>query len=252
MTLLKILIFLAFLSPGLASAEGKISDFIRIKSEIMGYDIQYQVYTPENYSEDEIYPSIYVADGPGYIKQGRMVRVLDRLIAEGKMKPVVAVFVDQRNPDDLSINRRNHELLCNVDYANFYIVELIKTIEANYSVSSSREDRVMQGVSFGGFYAACLGLMAPNHFAGISMHSPANTRFMRAIRDEYENIDVQPIKIFMSVGNESDNRSAVRSFKSLLEDKGYDLTFIQNDKGHEWSNWRPLMDDALLTFFSVN
>lgn len=233
-------------------AAGTLSDFIRIKSEIMGYEIQYQVYTPENYSGDATYPTIYVADGPGYIEQGRMIRVMDRLIADGRMKPVIAVFVDQRDPDNLSVNRRNQELLCNADYASFYTDELIKAIEADYAVSESGNDRVMQGVSFGGFHAACMGLAAPREFGGLSMHSPANTRFMGIMRDEYAKVVKQPFKIFMSVGNESDNRRAVRNFKNLLEEKGYDVTFIQNDQGHTWSNWRPIVDDALLTFFATN
>ncbi len=251
MTLFFRILAFILICPSLAFAEGTLTDFIRIKSEIMDYEIQYQVYTPENYSETEIYPTIYVADGPAYVKQGRMVRVLDQLIAEGKMKPIVAVFVDQRDPDNLRYDRRNEELICNERYIAFIVSELVKTIEANYSVSKKREDRVVQGVSFGGFYAACVGLMASNHFYGLSMHSPANSRFMGIIREEYARYEAFPVKIFMSVGNDNDNRRAVRRFKKLLEDKNYDLTFIQNNKDHEWTNWRPLMDDALLTFFAV-
>ncbi len=251
MAKLAIIIFMlwgGFLSS--AIAEGQLSEYIRIKSDLMGYEIQYQVYTPENYSEDIIYPTIYITDGPLYIRDGPIIRVIDRLIAEGKMKPIIAVFIDQRDPDNPRNNRRNDELLCNADYVAFLSTELVQKIETNYSVSKGREDRVIQRVSFGGFNAACVGLIANRHFYGISMHSPANTRYMRIMRDEYAKYDVQPVKMFLSVGNNNDNRQAVRSFKGVLEDKGYDLKYMQNDKDHEWANWRPLLDDALLTFFA--
>lgn len=231
-------------------AEGRLSDNIRIKSKILGYELQYRVYTPNNIDALENLPSIYVTDGHDYIKHGLMVDVMDRLIAAGKMKPVIAVFVDPRDPDDLNINRRKDELWCNENYSRFYVSELIKEIEQNYPVSREREDRVIQGVSFGGFNAACFGLMAHDSFYGISMHSPANSYFLRLVTEEYRNVDTLPLKMFMSVGDDSDNRQAVLRFKRLLDEKGYDLNFVQVNIGHVWDNWRPLMDDALLTFFS--
>ncbi|MCC3859956.1 alpha/beta hydrolase [Pseudemcibacter aquimaris] len=240
-----------FLFQTYAFAAGHLSDNFRISSDVLGYDIQYRVYTPENIENLNDIPSIYVTDGHDYIKHGRMVKVLDRLIAAGKMKPVVAVFVDARDPDNLKINRRKDELWCNENYARFYVTELVKQIEQNYPVSQSRDDRVIQGVSFGGFNAACFGLMAYGTFSGISMHSPANSYFLKLLTEEYKKADHLPLKMFMSVGNENDNRRAVRRFKRQLDEKGYDLNYIQVNKDHVWENWRPLMDDALLTFFAT-
>jgi len=234
-----------------AFAEGNLSDNIRIESNVLGYALQYRVYIPQGVDETQNLPTIYVTDGHGYIKEGRMAEVMDRLIAEGEMKPVIAIFVDSRNPDNLSENRRNYQLLCNEDYAKFFISELVTTIEAAYPVSRNRNDRVIQGVSFGGFNAACFGLMAYNYFGGISMHSPANSKFLRLLRDEYKNIDRLPLKIFLSFGNDQDNRQAGRQFKNVLVDKQYDLNYIEVREGHNWKNWRPLMDDALLTFFAT-
>jgi enterochelin esterase-like enzyme len=30
---------------------------------------------------------------------------------------------------------------------------------------------------------------------------------------------------------------------------GYDMKFIQKNAGHNWDNWRPLIDDVLLFFY---
>ena len=235
-----------------AYAAGDLSKNIRIESEVLGYSLQYRVYTPDGMAADGYYPTIYVADGPEYIKYGGMVSIMDSLIAEGLMKPVIAVFVDARDPDDLRKNRRNKQYCCNEDFAKFFISEMIATIENNYPVSRNNQDRVIQGASAGGVNAACFGIMATDEFGGLSVHSPGNQRFLRKMGKEYAKNNAFPIKIFMSVGNNYDNRKIVRRFKSILDKKGYDMNFIQNSKDHGWSNWGPLIDDALLTFFATD
>lgn len=240
------------LSINQAYAEGTLSKNIRIESDMLDYALQYRVYTPDGMTSDGGYPTIYVADGPEYIYYGEMVSIMDRLIADGKMKPVIAVFVDARNPDELRQNRRRKQYRCNEDFANFFVSELIATIENNYPVSRNKKDRVIQGASAGGLNAACFGIMATDEFGGLSMHSPGSQRFLRRLRKEYAKYDAFPIKIFMSVGNDYDNRKVVRQFKSIFDKKGYDMNFIQNSKDHGWKNWRPLIDDALLTFFATD
>ena len=84
------------------------------------------------------------------------------------------------------------------------------------------------------------------------MNSPANSTFVKFLKDRYESADKKDLKIFMSVGSDADNRRPVRAFKRVLEAKGYDLTYEQNDKGHTWGNWKPLLPDVLETFFAVD
>jgi enterochelin esterase-like enzyme len=114
---------------------------------------------------DGDYPTIYVTDGPEYIQQGKMVSIMDRLITKGKMKPVIAVFVDARNPDDLRITRRNKQYSCKEGFAKFFVSEMIATIENKYPVRLNKQDRVIQGASMGGLNAACFGIMVTNEFA---------------------------------------------------------------------------------------
>lgn len=244
--------FLYLFSLEHSLAAGVLSDNIRIDSRVLGYTLQYRVYTPEGVSPNDKLPTIYVADGQGYIRQGKMNVLMDQLIAEGKMKPVIAVFVDSRNPDNLRENRRERQFFCNQRYVNFYLEELISEIEANYPVSSDRNDRVIQGVSFGGYNAACFGLMAHEQFAGISMHSPANSRFLRQLQMSYRASEKLPLKMFLSFGNTQDNLAEGRRFYAALSALNYDVNYHEVNFGHNWRNWRPLLDDALLTFFATD
>ncbi len=235
----------------IASAKGVLSKNWRIESKSLGYALQYRVYLPEGIANTDLLPTIYITDGQSYISQdeGRMIEVLDREIEAGNIKPVVAVFIDSRNPDDLTENRRNEQFICNQDYAAFFITELVPTIDYNFPVSSNRNDRVIAGVSFGGLNAACFGLLASKTFSGIGMHSPANDKHLKIISKLYKSVEAKPLKIFMSVGTKRDNTRAGRRFYRTLKEKNYDINYIEVPFGHVWENWRPLMDDLLYTFF---
>lgn len=236
---------------GSAYAGGSLSPDIRISSVAMGYDIQYRVYLPEVIESDERLPVIFITDGPVYIRQGRVPAVLDRLIASKRIRPVIAVFVDSRNPDKLSENRRNDEFFCNRYYLAFYIYDLIPAIEKAYPVQRNREGRTILGVSFGGLNAACFGLLGFDTFSGIAMQSPANHPVDNLL-PAYENEPRRPLKIFLSTGSSRDNTAANRKFRRILQEKGYEMKFIQTSKGHSWENWRPLIDDVLLYFFGTD
>ena len=245
-------ILMSFYGVCTGSAAGKLSENIRIDSDALGYGLQYRVYTPEGMTSADELPTIYVTDGQWYISQGEMTTLMDRLIAEGTMSPVIAIFVDNRNPDNLKENRRNQQFFCNPKYVNFYTNELIGAIENDYPVSKNRKDRVIQGVSFGGYNAACFGLMAHDKFAGISMHSPANSQFLKQLQDQYRGIDKLDLKMFLSFGNETDNLREGRRFKETLSQLNYDVNYREVRFGHNWKNWKPLLDDALLTFFAID
>ena len=249
-SLCSVILTFAYMVSPFAYAKGALSENIRITSDVLGYDLQYRVYLPEHISSDDKLPTIYITDGASYAKKG-MIEALDAGISEGKIKPVIAIFVDARDPDDLKINRRNEQFFCKKDYVDFFTTELVPFIDQTYATSQQREDRVILGVFFGGFNSGCFGLMETPYFSGIAMNSPAHSQFVRYLKKQYKTFDRKNLKIYMSVGNHVDNRHAVRSFKTALKEKGYDLTYEQNNHGHNWENWTPLLPDVLETFFAV-
>lgn len=247
---MKKILQLLLLLPVAAFADSTLTDNIRISSDPLGYDLQYRVYLPEGYESLENLPVLYVTDGQGYIKRGRMPVVLDRLIRAERIEPVIAVFVDPRDPDDSDINRRNRQFLCNPDYFRFFTDELIPRIERTFPAASEREKRTILGLSFGGLNSACFGLMGYKIFSGIGMHSPAN-HAVPGLLPGYEKAPTLPLKIFLSTGEPDDNTTSNRRFRTLLKDKGYELKYIEVPEGHNWDNWKPLIDDVLLYFYKA-
>ena len=230
----------------------RLSDNIIIKSENLGYNLQYRVYMPEGINRSMFLPTIYITDGESYIKYGKLPELLDKEIKANRIEPVIAVFVDARNPDKISENRRDSQFICNENYAKFYAYELLPAIEASYPASPNRGARVIMGLSYGAYNAACFGLFLPDYFAGLAMQSPSKSYLVRRLTDIYKKGPKLPLKIFLSHGLKNDSAPDNRAFKNTLTEKGYDLTYKQSHQGHNWSNWRPLLDDVLLTFFEAN
>jgi len=245
LTLSSLLIYL--LSMSLSHAA--VSDNIRIHSEVLAYDLHYRIYRPDNISPQSQLPTTYVTDGEWYLSELNMPQVLDKLIKQGQIKPLQVVFIDSRNPDDLTHNRRDAQFMCNKDYALFFVTELIPKIETSVSNQDANQ-RLLLGLSFGAINAACFGLMLPEVFPNIAMLSPFGNEKVAVISDLYAKQEPLPLKMFLSVGSINDSASSVRKFRKVLRKKGYELTYQEVNFGHEWDNWRPLLDDVLLTFFA--
>ncbi|MEO1654714.1 MAG: alpha/beta hydrolase-fold protein [Bacteroidota bacterium] len=220
-----------------------------ITSQSLGYEVRFEVYLPPKYEEMGDLPCLYVVDGPSYIKDGGMKALLDRLIQSKKIKPIMAVFIDSRDPRYPEKNRRNKEFLGNPAYLTFITDELITRIEDDYPSSPHQQDRAFLGLSFGGLMAAYVGVQASDLFYNIGIQSPSTHPFPE-IYEMYEKSERLPIRIFLSTGTKNDTQSDALKFKQILEEKNYPFEYKEVAAGHNWDNWKPLLDDILLFFYA--
>jgi len=227
-----------------------LSQPLRIHSPELGYDLQYRVYQPTGFQSG--LPTLFVTDGEAYLQYGQLAQLLDTEIASGRITPLLVVFVDSRDPDDLSKNRRHSQFMCNQKYAAFYRQQLIPAINIQYQVSTQRQDRVILGLSFGAVNAACFGLLLPDVFAGIAMQSPGNSQHIGLLRKMYQQSQHIDLNMFLSIGSKKDNTAAGRKFHQTLLDKGYRVAYHEVPFGHDWQNWQPLLDDILQHYFPAH
>lgn len=83
------------------------------------------MYTPEGYDDTERkYPVIYLFDSFIYLNRVEVPNVLDNLIREKRLEPMVAVFID--NPTGTS---RQTELPMNPLFRDFMLTELIPEVK---------------------------------------------------------------------------------------------------------------------------
>jgi enterochelin esterase-like enzyme len=236
-----------------ANAIGNTTDDILFYSNALGYQIMYKIYTPAGYANLEKLPIIYVTDGYEYLhpKMGNMSTILDNLIVEKKIKPIVAVFVDHREPVNRSNNRRMKEMSLNADYLKFFTDELVPHVEQSLKVSSIPSERGIMGTSLGGLNAAYFAFSRPDVFGLSGIQSPSfyTQPQIYKICDSPES---PRIKVSMTSGVINDASSGTRKMKTILENNACVYYYKEVNEGHSWGNFRNLIDDILIDFFAIN
>lgn len=234
---------------------GRVLNDILIKSEQLGYQVMYSVYLPASFkpASGEVYPILYVTDGYEYMheKMGNMVTILDNLIYLKKIKPLVVVFIDHREPINRSNNRRMQELAMNEHYLNFVTEELIPKVEKSYPVSTRPEDRGILGASFGGLTAAYFSFSKPQVFGLAGIQSPSFW-FRPEIFTFCDNPEKPPVKTYLTTGTINDAQEGAEKMESILNKNTCAFQYKEVHQGHSWGNWRDLIDDMLIYFFPAN
>lgn len=229
---------------------GKLIENIRIHSKNLGYSLLYHVYLPYNYDKLNDIPVIYVTDGHEYMddQKGSMVIVLDNLIAKNLISPIIAIFIDPRDPDSLQINKRETQFLLNEKYLKFVSEELIPIIDSKYKTSNSPNNRAILGTSYGGVCATYFALMRPDIFKLIAIQSPAYSGAPR-LEEIYKNSEKHNQKVFITSGTINDGVDLTRKVRDILKSDGYEIMYKEVNEGHSWGNWRALLDDILIYFW---
>jgi len=230
--------------------QGTLSSDILIHSQYLGYDVNYRVYIPYNYETQTNLPVLYVTDGHEYANpaMGALLTVADNLIYTNKIVPIIIVFIDPRDPHNLSNNRRATEYVMNPAFANFVALELVAQIDQNYRTNTNPDFRAILGTSLGGLNSAYFAVQQPTVFHLIGIHSPA---FYGQIFAYHQNANNLPIKIFMSTGVIFDTENPARAMKEIFVSKNYPLQYVEVNEGHSWGNWRALLNEPLGFFFGT-
>ena len=256
---------------------GTLTDNLSISSHSLGYAVNYWVYTPVGYQDLVQLPVIYVLDGNDFVdeRMGAMPNILDNLIASGRIEPVLAVFIDARDPDNPQYNRREEEFLVHpVEHARFVVDELVPLIDRVYRTDPRPEARVIAGVSYGGLSAAYIAASRSDVFHHLAAFSPAfwvldspeyladpsqaeGSRemlpAMNAATECGDEMEFQcprlPINIFLTAGLPAWDVGDLSSLVTTLEEQEYPVEFHQVREGHTWDHWRGTSDEMLLYFF---
>ena len=242
--------------PALATrndiAHGSLKHDILFNSKILGYQIMYTLYLPAGYEGMGKLPSVYVTDGYEYLlpQLGNMATILDNLIADKKIKPIVAIFIDQREPVNRSNNKRMQELAMNKTYLDFFVKELIPHCEKKYPLVSDASQRAIMGTSMGGLTSTYFAFTRPDVFGMAGIQSPAFWTKPQ-IYQLCENPSSPKMKVSMTSGLINDTSKESRKMKDILAASSCEYHYREVNEGHSWGNWRNLIDDILIDFFAL-
>ena len=134
--------------------EGKVT-IAAVSSAYLKGEKKVWVYTPVGYSaRREPYPLLVLFDGDRNVEW--LPRILDNLIRQEQIPPMVAVLVD----DSVPVARRN-ELPANPLFADFLARELVPWSREKYHTTTEAARTVVAGSSYGGLAAVFAALQPP-------------------------------------------------------------------------------------------
>jgi len=212
-------------------------------SETLGNTRRVHVYLPPGYDEEPArrYREAWLGDGTTYVEGLRAPRILDHLIAEGRLEPLVGVFVDPAN--------RRVEYNLHPGFRRVILDELVPRIAREYRVAGSAARRLVAGGSRGGLAALDLCLEAPEVFGQCGAWAPAV-----APRSVPELIAGRAARSrFVLVRALYDERFGPDSpaLRDSLTSLGAEVVYREEPQGHNRGSWPDLMALTLSEAFEA-
>lgn len=178
--------------------------------------------------------------------------ILDNLLAEGRIPPVVAVLIDQ--PD----LRDRREMVRNPPFREFLTQEVLPWVRTNYNVTQDPSQTIVGGSSLGGLAAGIAALQNPDIFGKVIMQSGAFTHhpeFGNAIPEgqetewlvgRYLDSPPLPIEFTMDVGEFDELLLCNRKMRDILLTKGNVVHYQEFYGGHNILCWRNTLADHFM------
>ena len=239
---------------------------VAYKSKSLGTDRKMMVYTPPGYEQSTArYPVLYLLHGAGsdetsWTQRGQAHVILDNLIADGKLKPLVVVmpfgFAAARAPGqrgDAAENKMQRE-----GFTKDFLEDVIPMIDSTYRVFADRDHRAIAGLSLGGAQALALGLSHTELFSRVAAFSPAMGAANNpatggvdfdAVLSDSARINSQIKFLWVSCGTEDTLFESVRQFSGQLSQKKVEHIFRVTGGAHTYPVWQRNLNDVAPMLF---
>lgn len=241
----------------------------QFQSALLKNEREIAFYLPPGYSKSaKPYGLVVLFDESAYLDERRHIvptpTILDNLIAENRIPPVVAILIS--NPPG---DTRARELPCNPVFADFLNFELLPWARRLYNFTADPRYTVVGGSSYGGLAAAYAALRHPETFGNVLSQSgsywwtpprssnPADfdpdaepnwmaTQFVKSPR--------LPVRFYMDAGTDEIDLSGHggsilvpnRHLRDVLLAKGYEVHYREFVGGHDYLSWRGTLADGLI------
>jgi enterochelin esterase-like enzyme len=210
------------------------------------------VYTPPGYDQKrkDKYPVLYLLhgysdDASGWWASGQANFILDNMIAQGKVKPMVIVMPLAYGTMDMiykgwnvwtgdyALPIKNQEM-----FADQLIGEILPMAEARYNIARDPAHRAIAGLSMGGGHTLFIGLNHPDIFGYVgAMSSAVVTKDFDRF---YAGRTKAPLKLFwMSCGTEDGLITVNRTLGAWAKTNVKGEVSVNETPGmHTWLVWR--------------
>ena len=228
------------------------------------------VWTPPGYTgTGEPLPVLYFYHGFGdsglsAIDQGRIPQIMDNLLAEGKIKPMLVVVPDTETdiPEAVAENfppqeRRKTFYPLNAKAADKELMnDIIPLIDARFNVRKDADGRALAGLSQGGYQALVSGMNHLENFGWLATFSGVTTTTVPDAGVEAQLKNPQAInkqlRNFTVVVGEKDAVTGkdIAGLKAELEKQNIKFDYHEfPGLNHEMDVWRPAYAEFVQKLF---
>jgi enterochelin esterase-like enzyme len=245
------------------------------KSAALGRDYKYTVYLPDSYAKDtKRYPVLYLLHGAGgdeneWLAKGGVRETMDALIARNQIKPMIVVMPGHTQAWWVDGAKEKGETAL--------VKEVMPDVESKYRTDATRKNRLIAGLSAGGYGALNLIMKYPQQFAASAILSPAiydpvppnsssgvrNHPFQKDGKfdpDTWKSLNYTAhieaykksgviVPLYINSGDHDTFSIALHAttlFERLRfhQPNALELRIVNGD--HEWAVWRDTLGDALM------
>jgi enterochelin esterase-like enzyme len=224
---------------------GKIEK-VRFHSTTLNNDRDVWIYTPHDFHADgATYPLAVVLDGMPYTTWVPVPTILDNLIRQGKIPPVVAVMVGAVS--------RETEQSCSTAFGDFLANELVPWMRTNYRTTTDPRLTVVGGSSRGGLASTCAAYQHPTIFGKVLSQSgsywwkPDDDPNTQWLTRQVASGPTLPLRFYMEVGEMEipDQLDTNRRLRDVLRSKGYVVDYREFNGNHTYLDWRGTFGNGL-------
>lgn len=225
----------------------------RFSSTILNNTRAVFTYTPAGYTaDDEPCGLLVLFDAWIYHRVIPTPIILDNLLAQGLIPPLVAVMIDQ--PD----LRDRDEMVRNPPFLNFLTQEILPWVRQNHHITTDPTKTIVGGSSASGLAAGLTALHHADIFGKVIVQSGAfkwNPEFRYDIpageeeewlTHEFASRPKLPLQFYIDVGQFEVFLTINRNMRDVLQAKGYPVHYQEFYGGHNVLCWRKTLADGLL------
>jgi enterochelin esterase-like enzyme len=179
---------------------------------------------------------VFVHDGKHALQNGNQASIVDQLIQEKTIPPVVVVFID----------KRFFPMQGAAGYPEFFAKELLPMIDREYRISANRDDRASLSGGFGATLALMATLPVSDQIGVIGCHSPFAFEMLHPMVSQLSKLPNERCQIlvqwsrheFRNPSENWDMGDQARTVSKILANGGHQVTSEGIGTGSDWASWR--------------
>jgi enterochelin esterase-like enzyme len=220
-------------------------EMIAYESRSVGATRKMQVYTPPGYSKEKTYPVLYLLHGIGgdeteWQRFARPNVILDNLLAEGKIAPMIVAMPNGRaQKNDRAQGNIYAAAPAFAAFEQDLLKDVIPAIEARYSVLADRQHRALAGLSMGGGQSLNFGLAHLDTFAWVGAFSSApNTKPAAELLPDPSSAREKLKLLWLACGKKDGLIRISQGMHAYLKDKAIPHVWHVDGNGHDATEWK--------------